>query len=73
MEEGSECIWATVPLNFGGIRGTIAVASTSNDGDRCLAFLQRAAPHIGRIIIANDMKGALVQTTAEDQLLTKAN
>jgi PAS domain S-box-containing protein len=72
-EEGSDYIWATVPLNFGGIRGTIVVASTSSDGDRCLAFLQRAAPHIGRIINASDVKGALGQTTPQEQVLTKAN
>ena len=63
MEEGSDYIWATVPLTFDGLRGTIVVASTSSDGDRCLAFLQRAAPHIGRIINASGVKGALGQTT----------
>jgi PAS domain S-box-containing protein len=73
MEEGSDYIWATVPLTFGGIRGTIVVASTSSDGDRCLVFLQRAAPHIGRIINASCMKEALVQTTPQEQVLTKAN
>ena len=73
MEEGSEFIWATVPLTFGGLRGTIVVASTSSDSDRCLAFLQRAAPHIGRIINTSGMKGALGQTTPQEQVLTKAN
>ena len=73
MEEGSDFIWATVPLTFGGLRGTIVVASSSSDSDRCLAFLQRAAPHIGRIINTSGMKGALGQTTPQEQVLTKAN
>lgn len=72
MEEFSDYIWASVPLTIGRSKGTIVVASTSNDGDRCLSFLQKAAPHICRIINASIVKGSLRQSPSERLLLTEA-
>ena len=71
MEGSSDYLWASVPLDFKGAKGAIVIASTSSDGDRCLAFLQRAAPHIGRIINASCSKGSLRRSQSEF-LLTKA-
>jgi PAS domain S-box-containing protein len=72
MEEFSDYIWTSVPLTFGRSKGTIVVASTSNDGDRCLSFLQKAAPHICHIMNASVMKGSSRQSPSEKLLLTEA-
>ncbi|MGD0951685.1 MAG: PAS domain S-box protein [Methanotrichaceae archaeon] len=72
MEEFSDYIWTSVPLTFGRSKGTIVVASTSNDGDRCLSFLQKAAPHICHIMNASVMKGSSRQSPSEELLLTEA-
>ena len=72
MEEFSDYIWASVPLTLSRSKGTIVVASTSNDGDRCLSFLQKAAPHICRIINASVATGSLRQSPSEEMLLTEA-
>jgi PAS domain S-box-containing protein len=71
MEEFSDYIWTSVPLTFGRSKGTIVVASTSNDGDRCLSFLQKAAPHICHIMNASVMKGSSRQSPSEKLLLTE--
>ena len=71
MEEFSDYIWTSIPLTFNGFKGTIVVASTSIDDDRCLSFLQKAAPHICRILNACIVKGSLRQTPSEELLLTK--
>ena len=72
MEEFSDYIWTSVPLTFGRSKGTIVVASTSNDGDRCLSFLQKAAPHNCHIMNASVMKGSSRQSPSEKLLLTEA-
>lgn len=78
-EEGSEYFWATVPLTYSGIKGTIVFASDSDDSDRCLAFLQKASPYISRIMQnakiqnASDLNGTLGQSVSQEQLLTKAD
>lgn len=72
MEEFSDYTWISLPLTFNKSKGTIVVASTSTDGDRCLSFLQKAAPYICRIINACVVKGSLRQTPSEELLLTEA-
>lgn len=72
MEEFPDYTWTSVPLTFGKSRGAIVVASTSSDGDRCLSFLQKATPHICRILYACVMNGSLRQAPSEELLLTDA-
>lgn len=72
MEEFSDYTWTSLPLTLNKSKGTIVVASTSTNGDRCLSFLQKAAPYICRIINACIVKGSLRQTTSEELLLTEA-
>lgn len=72
MEEFSDYTWTSLPLNFNGSNGAIVVASTSTDCDRCLSFLQKAAPHICRIINACVVKGPSRQASSEELLLAEA-
>lgn len=72
MEEFSDYTWTSLPLNFNGSNGAIVVASTSSDGDRCLSFLQKAAPHICRIINACVVKGPSRQSPSNEMLLAEA-
>lgn len=72
MEEFSDYTWTSLPLTFNKSKGTIVVASTSTDGDRCLSFLQKAAPHICRIINACVVKGPSRQESSEELLLAEA-
>jgi PAS domain S-box-containing protein len=73
MEEFSDYLWTSLPLTFTEFNGIIVVGSTSSDGDRCLSFLQKAAPYICRIINAYVIKGAPRLALSDESLLTKAN
>jgi PAS domain S-box-containing protein len=71
-EAESEYLWASVPLEVNGIRGTIVVASTSSDGQRCLSFLRKAIPHIVRVMEGSCIRRSVEQVPSEDLLLQKA-
>jgi hypothetical protein len=71
-EAESEYLWASVPLIVNGIRGTIVVASTSSDGQRCLSFLKKALPHIVRVMEGSCIKRPVEQVPSKDLLLQKA-
>jgi PAS domain S-box-containing protein len=42
--------WASVPIAYNSIKGVIVIASGSGNGPRCLAFMERVSPYIGRIL-----------------------
>jgi PAS domain S-box-containing protein len=71
-EAESEYLWASVPLEVNGIRGTIVAASTSSDGQRCLSFLRKAIPHIVRVMEGSCIRRSVEQVPSEDLLLQKA-
>lgn len=72
-DEFSDYLWTSLPLSSNESKGIIVVGSTSSDGDRCLSFLQKAAPYICRIINACVVKGAPRQALSDESLFTKAN
>lgn len=72
-EEFSDYLWTSLPLTSNESHGIIVIGSTSSDGDRCLSFLQKAAPYLCRIINTCVVKGASRQTLSDESLLTRAN
>lgn len=52
-KEEADYIWASAPVKCGGnAQGAIVIASLADDddGSRILSFLEKTAPHIGRLI-----------------------
>lgn len=50
-KEEADYLWASAPVKCGGkAQGAIVIASLADDGNRVLSFLEKTAPHIGRLI-----------------------